>query len=82
MKFILIFLFFSQVFFSELTAMKKACESSIPEACYELAIIYIGKDHLIPDINKSIYYYQLACDLNHNKACNEIEKLYQNRLNL
>jgi len=72
-------LFISNIFASELTEMQNACKQSIAEACYELAMIYSGKDGLKPNPKKLKKYYDKACNLDHDKACLALDKLIQNK---
>ena len=80
MKKLLLLLIFMDTFIiaSELTAMQDACENNMAGACWELGTIYSGEEEgLKPQLEKSEYYLQKACELDDDKSCKLLAKVQE-----
>ena len=79
MKKLLLFLALvhTSLFASELTDMQDACERNMAGACWELGTIYSGEEGLKPQLEKSEYYLQKACELDNDKACRLLDKVQE-----
>ena len=79
MKKLLLFIALVQTFImaSELTAMQDACENHMAGACWELGTIYSGEEGLKPQLEKSKFYLQKACELDYDKACQLLDKVQE-----
>jgi len=75
MKFFYTLLVLSGISFaSELTAMQSACDRGVAEACHDLGLVYNGSNGLEADIEKEKDYLTQGCDLDSDRACEELEK--------
>ena len=81
-KLLYIGLFFAAMAYSEeikeVTKMKEACSREMKGACYELGMLYEQGLRVEQNITTSMKYYDKACRLGYEKACQSLDRLQSN----
>lgn len=66
------------LFASELDMVANACKNKMPEACYELSLIYEQGKVVDKNITISANFLEQSCEYGYDKACQKISTYNDN----
>ena len=76
--YLIILVFYNMLFASELDMVANACKNKMPEACYELSLIYEQGKVVDKNITISANFLEQSCEYGYDKACQKISTYNDN----